>query len=77
MTRQEIIQELKKILAQADRSTEIVNRKYTKQQDEISMLLSHLSLLVADLRFDAYACRRELAAIKRLLEENNDDKLHN
>jgi hypothetical protein len=69
---------LSQILARADvESDGLVNRKVSakhrdtwgKDQADIEVLLSHVSLLVADLRFDIAATRRELFEARRLLEE--------
>lgn len=73
MTQKQIAQILRSILKKEDINTDIVNRKFTTIDEEISVLLAHVSLLVTDLRFDSSACRRELTAIKKILEESNGD----
>ena len=71
MNQRQIIIELRKILNRADvDSNGLVTRKMScKHEDEIEVLLEHLSLLVADLRFDAVVSRRELFQIRAVLEE--------
>jgi len=59
------------MLKKADiESDGMVNRKISsKHNDEIQVLLEHVSLLILDLRFDAEASRREMFAVRALLEE--------
>ena len=70
MQHKQIVAKLRAILHRADvESDGLVNRKRSsKHEDEIEVLLEHLSLLVADLRFDATATRRELFEVRSLLE---------
>lgn len=71
MNPKKIAEKLREILNKADIENDgIVNRKKSIQhENEIEVLLEHVSLLVADLRFDAYASRNELFSIRQLLEE--------
>jgi len=70
MEHKQIVAKLRAILDRADvESDGLVNRKRSsKHEDEIEVLLEHLSLLVTDLRFDATAARRELFEVRALLE---------
>ena len=71
MNIQQIKAKLRNILDRADVDTDgLVNRKQSqKHEDDVEILLEHLSMLVTDLRFDAEASRRELFEVRSLLEE--------
>lgn len=71
MNQKQIIAKLRSLLDRADVDSDgIINRKISCQHDsEIQVLLEHVSLLILDLRFDAEASRRELFAVRSLLEE--------
>lgn len=71
MSNKQIIAKLRAILNRADVDSDgLINRKAsTKHSDDVEVLLEHISLLVTDLRFDAEASRRELFAVRNLLEE--------
>lgn len=75
MVRKEIVGKLRAILNRADiESDGLINRKRSsKHDDDIAILLEHVSLLVADLRFDAAASRKELFEVRALLENLNDE----
>jgi hypothetical protein len=59
---------LRKILNREDTDSEILNREVLQRPDEIEVLLEHVVLLVADLRFDALASRKEMFEARKLLE---------
>lgn len=71
MQHKQIAVKLRSILNRADvDSNGLINRKQSPKHDsEIEVLLEHLALLVADLRFDAAATRNELFEVRHLLEE--------
>ncbi len=71
MEKKQIVAKLRAILDRADVSSDgIINRKVSSEHSsEIEVLLEHVSLLVADFRFDAEASRRELFEVRALLEE--------
>ncbi len=71
MIQKEIISRLKKILNKSDVEYDgLINRKQSSKHDgEIEVLLEHVSLLVADLRFEAKVNRRELFQVRAILEE--------
>lgn len=71
MNNKQIVAKLRSILNRADTDSDgLVNRKLSsKHIDETEVLLENISLLVADLRFDSIATRRELFSIRQLLEE--------
>lgn len=71
MNQKEIISRLKKILNKSDvESDGLINRKRSSKHDgEVEVLLDHISLLVADLRFNAKVDRRELFQVRAVLEE--------
>lgn len=70
MNRKQITAKLRAILNRADVDSDgMLNRKKSlKHQDDIEVLLEHVSLLVLYLTFDTEASRRELFAIRSLLE---------
>ncbi len=70
MSQKQISDILKAILNKADVGLEQpINRKVSsKHTCEIEVLLEHVSLLIADLRFDAEATRRELFAVRKIIE---------
>jgi hypothetical protein len=70
MTNKEITSKLRAILQREDVENDgLINRKRSsKHEDDMSVLLEHIALLIADLRFDAEASRRELFDIRGLLE---------
>lgn len=74
MTKREkqIAAQLREILSRADIEKDgLITRKPSpKHADDIDVLLQHISLLVADLRLDADASRRELFIVRSLLDEN-------
>lgn len=71
MDKNRVAAKLRAILDRADvESDGLINRKKSSEHDsEIDVLLEHISLLVTDLRFDTEATRRELFAVRHLLEE--------
>lgn len=71
MDKKQIASRLREILNGADtESDSMVNRKKSAlHDDDIEVLLSHISLLVADLRFNEKAALDELFEVRRLLEE--------
>lgn len=71
MSQKQIEDRLKAILNKADVGLEQpLNRKISsKHTCKIEVLLEHVSLLVADLRFDAESSKRELFQVRVLLEE--------
>lgn len=71
MSNKRIAARLRAILNRNDvDSNGMVNRKVSsKHDDDIEVLLEHVSLLVADARFDSEATRRELFEVRALLEE--------
>jgi len=70
MLDKEIKCELRRILRKAGRDPEIINQKLSSKHDndEIRLLLEHISLVVEYLLFDAQASRSELFDLKRLNE---------
>jgi len=62
---------LRKILNREDTETDgLIRRgKSSKHTHELEVLMEHVALLVADLRFDAEASKRELFVARSLLEE--------
>lgn len=70
MNNKQIATALRKILANEDvESDSVITRKRSaKHQNELEVLLDHVSLLVTYLRFDAKATRRELFSIRRVME---------
>jgi hypothetical protein len=71
MNNKEITSRLREILCREDVENDgLINRKRSsKHEDDMSVLLEHIALLIADLRFEAEATRRELFDIRGLLEE--------
>jgi len=71
MDKKQVVAKLRAILSRSDvESDGLINRKASsKHNDDTEVLLEHVSLLVADLRFDAVASRRELHEVRILLEE--------
>lgn len=71
MSNKQIAAKLRAILNRGDIDSDgIINRKVSsKHDDEIEVLLEHISLLIVDARFDAEATRRELFEVRTLLEE--------
>jgi len=71
MNKKQIIAKLRAILNRADVDSDgVINRKKSSQhEDEMEVLLEHVSLLVTDLRFDVAATRKELFQVRCLLEE--------
>ncbi len=71
MDKKQIIAKLKTILDKADvDSNGFINRKMSPDHnDEIEVLLEHISLLIANLKFDTEATTRELFEVRALLEE--------
>jgi len=70
MTQKDIAKKLREILDKHDTDTDgFINRKRSsKHQSDIELLLEHVSLLVADLKFEAHASRNEMFEIRQLLE---------
>ncbi len=70
MDKKRIAKKLKSILNKADVDSDgLINRKISsKHEDEIEVLLEHLSLLVADALFVAASSRKELFQVRSLLE---------
>jgi len=71
MDKKQIAAKLRAILDREDvESDGLVNRKMSSgHTSEIEVLLEHVSLLVADCRFNAEASKRELFEVRTLLEE--------
>jgi len=71
MNQKQVIAKLRAILDRADVEADgLVNRKISSQHEsEVEVLLEHISLLVADLRFNVTATRNELFEVRCLLEE--------
>ena len=71
MNQKQIAAKLRAILNRSDiESDGLINRKVSSEHcDEIEVLLEHISLLIADFRFDAEATRRELFEVRALLED--------
>jgi len=71
----EIRRELRRILRRAGRDPEIINQKLSTKHnnDEIKLLLEHISLILEYLIFDAQASRNELFDLKRLNEYGDTD----
>lgn len=71
MENKQIATKLRAILNRADiESDGLVNRKQSPyHNDEIEILLEHLSLLVTDLRFNVSATLNELHEVRSILEE--------
>jgi len=55
-----------------DRDHPISRQKSPKHNSSLEILLEHVALLVADLRFDNQCLRQEIKAIEDLLEREND-----
>lgn len=74
MEKKEIVAALRKILNREDvDSDSIVNRKKSSKHDsDVAVLLQHVSLLIADLRFNVQATRNELFQVRNLLEEDSE-----
>lgn len=70
MDKKEIVAILRKILDREDVEADgLLNRKKSSKHDnDISVLLQHMSILVADLRFDLQSTRNELFQARTLLE---------
>jgi len=71
MTKKEISQKLREILQKEDTYTDgmLSRKKSPKHDDDIEVLLEHLQLLIADLRFNSISSRREMFQVRRLLED--------
>lgn len=71
MDNKKIATKLRAILNRADvESDGLINRKRSPyHNDEIEILLEHLSLLVTDLRFNVSATLNELHKVRSILEE--------
>lgn len=71
MSQKQIEDRLKAILNRADVGLEQpINRKISpKHTCKIEVLLEHVSLMVADLRLDLEATKRELFTVRKILEE--------
>lgn len=71
MNKKEIVKTLRSILNKADTDIDsIVTRKSSvKHNNDIDVLIEHISILIADLRFDAECSRRELFLVRQALEE--------
>ena len=71
MDHKQIAAKLRTILNRADIETDglITRKRSSKHGEEVEVLLEHISLLVADLRFEAEASKRELFEVRSLLEE--------
>lgn len=74
MKEEEIIDQLRDILANddIDRDHPITRNTSNKHASSIEVLLQHVAILVADLRFDAECSRRELFEIRDTLEFDNN-----
>lgn len=72
MNQKDIISVLERILDKEDSDPieeKILSRGVSSKHDgKIELLLEHIRLLVADLRFDAEASRREMFEARKLLE---------
>ncbi len=71
MNKKQITAELRTILNRVDTESDgMLNRKRSsKHQDDIEVLLEHVRLLVLDSIFNAEASKREMFAIRSLLED--------
>lgn len=73
MNQKHIKSALEKILSKEDSDPvreKILSRKVSSKHDgKIELLLEHVKLLVAYLRFDAEASRREMFEARKLLEK--------
>jgi len=71
MNTKEISSKLRKILNREDvEENDLLNRsKSSKHENEITVLIEHISLLISYLKFDAEASRRELFVARKLLEQ--------
>lgn len=70
MTPSKIVKKLQAILDKADidRDSPITRAKSRKHFSQIEVLLEHVQILVAELRHDAEASKRELFQVRNLLE---------
>jgi len=76
MTKSEKSKLAKKLRAILDRedmdSDGLITRKPSKKhEDNLDVLIQHISILIKDFRFDKEATRRELSEIRQLLDELN------
>lgn len=71
MDKKQIAARLRKILDRVDiESDGLINRqRSSKHDDDIDVLLEHVSLLVTDLQFNLAATLNELFDVRCLLEE--------
>lgn len=71
MSQKQMANRLKAILNKVDVGLEQpINRKVSsKHTCEIEVLLDHVSLMVADLRLDLEATRRELFSVRKIIED--------
>ncbi|KKN99021.1 hypothetical protein LCGC14_0142660 [marine sediment metagenome] len=70
MDQKQIKAKLREILNREDIGPDslISRKKSAKHEDDIEVLLEHLSLLVKDLGFDVFSTRNELFQVRSLLE---------
>jgi len=71
MNSSQIAKRLRVILDELDveRDGLVSRKKSTKHDGDVAVLLDHLAILIADLRFDAEASRREMFELRKLIEE--------
>ncbi|UCG02562.1 MAG: hypothetical protein JSW11_00935 [Candidatus Heimdallarchaeota archaeon] len=61
---------LKQILNKEDSQTDgLINRKPLDNENELEVLIQNIAILVAYLRFEVEATRRELFSARKLLEQ--------
>lgn len=75
MTKQEIVDRLKKILDKADldRDDPLTRKTSSKHSNNLEVLFDNLSILISSLRHDNECVRRELHELKKLLEEDGSE----
>lgn len=74
MSKTQILIELRFILNKldCDRDSIITREKSSKHDEEVSLLLSHIRILIQDLLHDNQALRCELFDIRRSIEDGGD-----
>ena len=70
-----IVKKLQGILNKADidRDSPITRAKSVKHSSQVEVLIQHVEILVAELRHDAEASKRELFQVRNLLEFDDYD----
>lgn len=71
MNQKQVVVKLRNILDRSDvEPCGLINRKKSKKHDdELEVLLEHISILVKDLQFEVAATRNELFQVRSILEE--------